>query len=121
MSFDPSLPSLRDHLRLALGDTDSVSPLLADETIDAKLAAVGYLEALAQLAEALAVEAAQDPSRYAEDSSGMNIQWGERVAAWRQLALDARAGRIASPSGEVVPPVVAGQLDGIDKRDFRSD
>ena len=57
-TFDITLPTLKDHIRLALGDAASVTgnltaPLLQDESIITKLADCGYLEALAQLADSL--------------------------------------------------------------------
>lgn len=96
-TFDISLASKRDHIRLALGDIDASSPLLVDETIDAKLSAFSYLEALAQLAEALVAQFGQRPDEYSE-SGGLSIKWGERIAAWRKLAEDARSGKIEAPT-----------------------
>lgn len=110
-SFDPSLGAWRDHARLALGDTDAADPLLADETIDGKIAAFGYLEGLAQLADGLAVQAAQDPDKYAEGQAGLSAQWSQRVAAWRKLADDCRNARIFPPLGTAGRSGVAlGQL-----------
>lgn len=96
-TFDASLGSLTDHIRLALGDTDTDAPLLQDETIAAKLAALPYCEALAQLADGLATEFAQRPDQY-EESGGVQITWSERVTAWQKLAADARAGKIVPPT-----------------------
>ncbi|MEN6583051.1 MAG: hypothetical protein ABFD54_11425 [Armatimonadota bacterium] len=95
-TYDPTLPTLRDHIRLALGDTDTTNPLVQDETINAKLTTCGYCEALAQLAEALASEFAQRPDSYAE-SGGLTVKWGERVQAWQDLADSARSGKITPP------------------------
>ena len=102
-TFDPTLPTQRDHIRLALGDKhadasagDITEPLLQDETIDAKLAAWGYSEALAQLADALATEYAQRPDSY-QEYQGLTMRWSERVSAWRELAKLARSGKIGVP------------------------
>ncbi len=38
MSFDPSLPTDRDKVRLYIGDTDPASERLSDDTIDGVLA-----------------------------------------------------------------------------------
>lgn len=103
-TFDPSLAAPRDHIRLALGDKHDnatsgavTAPLLQDEVIDAKLAAFSYAEALAQLAEALVTQFAQDPDKYAE-SGGLKLEWTERIRAWTELASRARAGLIVAPS-----------------------
>ncbi len=95
-TFDPALSTLKDHIRLALGDKDTASPLLADETIAAKLSAFSYCEALAQLAEALIAEFGQRPDDYSE-TGGIHVKWGERIDAWRRIAEAARNGEIATP------------------------
>ncbi|MBI1756193.1 MAG: hypothetical protein HYR64_03700 [Fimbriimonas ginsengisoli] len=121
-SFDPSLHAPRDHARLALGDTDAASPLLDDETLDAKLSSSGYLEAVAQLAEALATRFAQEPDRYSEGQAGLSAQWTQRIAAWRKLAEDCRSGRIAPPGGAASrPPARVGSLDAPDMGGMRTD
>jgi hypothetical protein len=96
-TYNPTLASITDHIRLALGDTDTTAALLADETIQAKLNAFGYQEALAQLAEALVAQFGQKPSEYSEDG-GLRLKWTERISAWQKIADDARAGKIAAPS-----------------------
>lgn len=100
-SFDVSLSRLLDHVRLGLGDVDASGPLLDDETILAKVGLFGYVEGLAQLADALAVRVAQEPTAFGEGSAGLSVKWDERIAAWRQLARDCRAGLVASPVGGV--------------------
>lgn len=87
-TYDLNLPTEKDHIRYALGDIDPENPLLQDETILAKLQAFGYGEALAQLAEGLASQFAQEPDSFTSD--GMRISWTERVANWRALAKSAR-------------------------------
>jgi hypothetical protein len=101
--FDPSLPTLKDHVRLALGDKHDQptigvvsDALLQDAVIEAKITAVGYVQALAELAEALASQYAQMPDQYSE-SGGLTLRWGERVSAWHALAAAARGGKIAIP------------------------
>ena len=96
-TFDPTLATLKDHIRLALGDTNVNTPLLDDQTINAKLAAFSYCEALAQCAEALISQFGQRPSEYGE-SGGVRITWGERISAWRKIVEDARSGRINPPT-----------------------
>lgn len=119
-SFQPGLPNLLDHARLALADTDSANQLLQDETIVAKLSVFGYLEGLAQLADSLAVRAAQDPTRYAEGSVGLTAEWTDRVAAWRKLADDCRAGGISDPSGVSKPRIAVGELSAPDLTRLRT-
>jgi hypothetical protein len=96
-TFNPTLPTLKDHVRLAVGDTDTGAAMLADETITALLAAHTYPEALALCCDALVSLYGQRPSEYAE-SGGVKITWGERIEAWKDLAKRARAGKIATPT-----------------------
>jgi hypothetical protein len=109
-SFDPTLPTLRDHARLALSDLDAAAPLLDDGTMDAKLSQLGYLEGLAQLADALAVRAAQDPNKYAEGAAGLSAEWSQRVESWRRLAEDCRSGAIQIPTGIRRPGISVDEL-----------
>jgi len=95
-TFDPALPTRKDYLRLALGDMDVSTALVADETIAALLTALGFAGALAHLAESLALQYAQRPSQVGE-RDGLTQQWADRVSAWRELADKARAGLIADP------------------------
>jgi len=99
-TYDISLPTAKDHIRLALGDTNMSSVLLADETIEAKLAAFSYTEALAQLAEGLATLYAQkaDKKRFGDVSE----EWSKRIDAWTDLASRARAGLVTAPDSTVV-------------------
>jgi hypothetical protein len=107
VTFDPALPTLRDHIRLALGDTDATAGLVADATIDAKLGLFGYCEALAQLAEGLVSRFGQSPSEYGE-SGGVKFAWAERIDAWRDLVKAARSGAIRPPtSTRVARPGIA--------------
>lgn len=104
-TFDPALGTPLDHIRLALGDhhNDSVSgpvtdPLLIDAVIQAKIDGLGYVEALAQLAESLAARYANLPDEYQQGgTNGLRYSWGERVAQWLKLAERARAGKIKIP------------------------
>jgi hypothetical protein len=102
-TFDPTLPTQRDHIRLALGDKHAnptagaiTDPLLQDATIDALLDSLGYVQALAQLADSLATEYAQRPDEYRE-AGGQGFKWSERVKSWREVASMARAGKIRVP------------------------
>lgn len=95
-TFDPALPTNRDHIRLALGDTDINAPMLSDDTIDTALAGYSYSQALAILADALIAEYGQMPDRYSEDQ-GLSLQWTQRIAAWQRIAELARAGAVRTP------------------------
>lgn len=100
-TYDPTLATPKDHARLALGDTDTTAALLDDTTIQAKLDSFGYCEALAQLAEALAVEYAQRPAVVGDN--GQRFEWPDRVKAWKDLAAAARSGKIAVPDSGQAP------------------
>ncbi len=95
-TFDPALSSQRDHIRLAIGDTDTDAALVADTTIDALLAEYPYTEALALLCDALIAEFGQMPDRYSEQQ-GIALQWTQRIEAWSRLATLARSGQIKTP------------------------
>jgi hypothetical protein len=95
-TYDPTLPTDRDHIRLALGDTDTAAPLIIDSTIDAMLLEYAYLEALALLADALIAEFGQMPDRYS-DQQGVALQWTGRLESWARVATNARTGKIAAP------------------------
>jgi hypothetical protein len=112
-TFDPTLPSQRDHIRLHLGDKhdlDVAGPvsdaLLQDEVIDANLREFGFAEALARLADALAVDAAQRPNEY-EQPNGVKVKWSYRVAIWQSIAKQARAGVIPVPGAKKRPRYTA--------------
>lgn len=123
-SFDPALGSWRDHLRLALGDTTQGQHFLENETYDAKLAAFGYSEALAQCAEALVSRFSQEPDRYAEGGSGLDLTWSSRLDGWKRLIESCRSGKTLEPhSGASVgsESVIVGELVNPERKEMRSD
>ncbi len=63
-TYDPSLPTARDRLRLALSDTDTIAAYFPDETYDGALISCGNdeNEALMVLARALQVKLSQLPT-----------------------------------------------------------
>jgi len=87
-SYDPGLPSAKDRVRLAVGDTDGANPLRQDETINALVLAHGEAEATAKLAEGLATQYAQQPDSV--DLGGLAVTWKDRVKAWLELAARTR-------------------------------
>lgn len=85
MSFDPSLPGVRDRLRLQLGDTsgDAATELLLDDIYDAALAYHGNVEwkTLVYLANALIAKFSQKASRI--NLGDMEFSWRDRMLAWK--------------------------------------
>lgn len=85
----------RDRARRLLGDTgvDGNTFLLQDSEIDAEIAAYRFNEAVAVLADGLAVRFAQFPDE-TDTPGGHQVKWTERVRAWQELAK-----RLRSSSG----------------------
>ena len=74
-----------DRVRYMLGDTETTAPLLDDGEIASMLSLQPFNEAVAQLAEGLAVRFAQEPDKYDADG-GLSQSWTQRVDAWFKLA-----------------------------------
>lgn len=91
-TYDTSLATVRDRMRLALGDTDMDVPLLSDEEYDGMYAHQGMSEpkTLIALARALIVRFAQQPTEVDIDG-GVAVKWAERLAAWRELIIEQTA------------------------------
>lgn len=121
-TYDPALPTTKDSIRLALGDTDMTEPLLLDATILAKLGLFPYNEALAQLAEALIAEFGQKPDEYSEDR-GIRLKWTQRMNAWQRVIDAARSGQIMAPTATRTSRAAGavGQLNTPSMTGFRSD
>ena len=87
MSFDPSLPAVRDRLRLQLGDTsgNEATELLLDTVYDASLAYHGNSEpaTLVYLAESLIAKFSQAASRI--NLGDMEFSWRDRMVAWKGI------------------------------------
>lgn len=86
-TFDPTLATARDRLRLALGDTDvsdATAVLFADETYDALIAAAESEDgALLAAARAAYARLANEPTQF-KDGDGA-VTWGNRLAAMSSL------------------------------------
>lgn len=102
-TFDPTLPTHKDHIRLLLGDIHNSgtagvveNALREDEVIEALLTQCSFSETVARLADSLVAEFGQRPDSYSE-SGGLSIKWSERVQTWKELAQKARAGLIQAP------------------------
>lgn len=78
-TYDSSLPTARDRMRAAVGDTDASNPLRYDETYDELLT---YYEdeatATAKLARSLASQFARMPSSVSIPG-GPSVSYGDRV------------------------------------------
>lgn len=89
MSFDPSLPAVRDRLRLQLGDTsgDAATELLSDAIYDAVYAYNGNSEVktLLSLAESLIAKFSQAASRI--NLGDMEFSWRDRMMAWKAIVV----------------------------------
>lgn len=89
-TFDPTLPTARDRIRLLIGDHtfggDPTAALRQDETIDSALLLTGdYRLATAELADGLAAEYGQEPDSFTA-TGDMAISWRDRVKAWENLS-----------------------------------
>ncbi len=109
-TYDETLPTAKDRMRLQLGDTE-VSPeenaLLSDETYTALLVQfVTEPEATARAAESLALRYAQEPDSVS--ISGDSYSWRDRVKSWLELARRLRAGATAAASVVSAAAVVVG-------------
>lgn len=86
-SFNPSLSTDRDWVRLRIGDTDASWPLLQDDTIDAILAAHGNDRLRAALACARAI-VAQLARQADTDNTGLSVRASQRAEAYRKLVAE---------------------------------
>lgn len=125
-TWDPELKSDRDFMRLALADTDTANALLQDSTYDALLGRNGYVEGLAQAAQAVLNLYAKDPSVYKDGATESSYDFKDRCQSLRDLISDCRKGLIKPPDGPYRSNAVVVQLaaahplcDGPDMTQFR--
>lgn len=97
MSFDPSLPSLLDRIRLIVGDTSGPldgagdAEILPDETYLATIAEYdNWKLAAAAMAEAVAVRIEQDPTSVSFPAD-MSVGWSDRTRSLRATAVRLRS------------------------------
>ena len=102
--------------RYLLGDTGALKDAagtavyyLSDAAITGMIAAMGYQEGVAQLADGLITRAGMEPTEY-EDDAGLKFKMSDRIPSWERLASKMRGGTIAPG---VTPVVVTGPLSGI--------
>lgn len=110
-TYDPTLPTAKDRVRYALGDTNVAAALEQDETYVANLTLYSESLAIAVMAEALAARFAQKPDSFGTD--GLNVTWRERVKTWLALATTMRANATAA-AGSAASSFVATRNDDTD-------
>jgi len=121
MSFDASLPTLKDHLRLALYDIDPANEFQPDTTYEAKLALYGaveveslaYKRAKADMIEPVANAMDRQPSGINQQGVG-GINWPEQAKTLRAM-LDGLRKEIAAVDAAVSQAGV-GQMIGVRAR-----
>lgn len=83
-TYDPSLPSEKDKVRLLIGDTSVATPLYQDETIEAMLDIHGSANPTAvALCRALAAKYSRDADKWVGD---LKINASQRAKAFLALA-----------------------------------
>lgn len=118
-TFDPSLSTPRDQIRLRLADTDSASAVFDDLSIDAMLAMYSYDEACAQLAESAGAEF----SRMAGvvDNGPLRYEYQERAAFFTGLAKSIRSMAQPAPGAPVFTGATFGPIVRPDLSRYRTD
>jgi hypothetical protein len=121
-SFNPSLPTLRDQVRMRLQDTNinnSGLEVFQDETIDAMLAQYSYDEACAQLAESAAAYFAQQATSI--DNGPIKYQYEERSKFYLSLSNQIRQLASPPPGAPVWTGATGGQMAAPDLSKYRTD
>jgi hypothetical protein len=111
-TFDPSLPTLKDEARQALGLTDVSSvdtAVFADETILARLNRFGPNAGMAKLCEEFANILDAEPIKVSQQL-GASIEWvRNRSAGLRDYAKRLRNG--TDSFGDPAPTVIGGSAE----------
>lgn len=121
MSFDASLSTLKDHLRLALYDIDPLNEFQPDETYEAKLSlysafdveSLAYKRAKADMIEPVANAMDRQPSGMTQQGVG-GINWPEQARTLRAM-LDGLRKEIAA-ADSVSAQSGVGQMIGVRSR-----
>jgi hypothetical protein len=93
MSFDPTLPTTLDRIRLIVGDTsnDVATEWFLDDTYEAEIANyTNWKLAAAAMAEAVAVKIEQEPRSFTA-TGDMAVSWGDMTRSLRLQATRLRA------------------------------
>ncbi len=118
-TFDPSLPTLKDQIRLRLADTDSASAVFDDLSIDAMLEMYSFDEACAQLAESAGAEFSRMASTV--DNGPLKYRYQERAGFFRELAKSIRSLAQPAPGAPVFTGATCGRMAKPDLRDYKTD
>ena len=118
-SFNPSLPTFRDQIRLRLADTDSASAVFQDSSIDAMLGMYSYDEACAQLAESAGAEFSRMASTV--ENGALRYQYQERAAFFAGLAKSVRSLAQPPPGAPPFTGATSGPMVHPDLSSYRSD
>jgi len=106
MSFNPALPTLRDRIRIQVGDTNVASEIYPDATYDAAISQYSdWKLAMASMAEAVAVAIEQDVSSFSAGGD-LSVSWSDRTRSLRALALRLRQ-EVANDSGTTLSGIVS--------------
>jgi len=92
--------------------------LSQDEELTALIDLFGYSEGVAQAADALAIQFAQEPTEY-KDEQGVTVKWSDRIATWRALAAQLRAPTSVATATPTGGGYRSGVTRGPDMRGFR--
>jgi hypothetical protein len=121
-TFDITLPTARDRMRMALGDTDPSNPIRYNETYDSMLA---YWEdetiATAKMARAFASQFGRDPSSVSIPG-GPSVSYASRVPTWLDLAknLESAIGSLGgSTSSYTASKAVRPGMEPLDNEEYR--
>lgn len=93
-SFDDSLATAKDRIRVLVGDTDADDPLISDEGIAMYLSGGALAQAserlsAAEVATAIAAKYARRATSISE--GGASVNWGDLAKRYRDLAEQLRA------------------------------
>lgn len=114
MSYDPTLSTDRDKVRLYLGDTDVTSEQVKDTEIDAML--LVYADPMACAAAFADSLAARYARRVDTTVDGLSVSWSQRASAFRDLAERLRnqvAGGVGAIGLPLVTGVSIGEMDAV--------